>query len=122
MEIVSEEQLNKEKRVLWLSYALFVLFFTAPIGVVISLIRSRRLKAQAGSQAAEEDTITAVCSHHTWLVRTFLVTILVSMMGLGTLYYGVGYVLFTIAAVWWIYRLARGVVGLIETRPMPVWT
>ena len=123
MNNITEPRLQLERRTVWISYILYVLFFTAPVGFVISLIKTRGFKDVAEIQTTgPAEGNTTLLSHHTWLVRTFMVTVALSMMGLGTLYYGVGYILFTFAAIWWIYRLARGVVALIGTKPMPVWS
>jgi uncharacterized membrane protein len=120
---ISEIHWQSERRTLWIAYILYVLFFTAPAGFIISLIKTRGFKDVAEIRGiGQVEGNTTLLSHHTWLARTFVVTAALSMMGLGTLYYGVGYVLFTFAAVWWIYRLARGVVALIGAKPMPVWS
>ncbi len=122
MENPSEETLHEQRRTLWITYLLYLLLFTAPIGFVISLINTRKFKKLTESEvAALPQAVTTLRSHHEWLARTFIASVVVGMMGFGSLYYGIGYVLWGGVGLWWIYRIARGIVSLIGTRPMPVW-
>ncbi|KAF0192954.1 MAG: chaperone protein dnaJ [Gammaproteobacteria bacterium] len=122
MENPSEETLHEQRRTLWIAYLLYLLLFTAPIGFVISLINTRKFKKLTESEvAALPEVLTTLRTHHEWLVRTFIAAVVVGMMGFGSLYYGIGYVLWGGVGLWWIYRIARGIVSLIGTRPMPVW-
>lgn len=112
-----------QRRTLWVAYVLHLLLFTSPVGFVLNLLRLRDFKRLPADEREHlPDALVAVRSHHEWLMRTFMVTTVLAMMGLGSVYYGVGYLVWAIAGVWWIYRLARGIVGLIGARPMPVWT
>lgn len=104
---------------LWLTYLLYALLITAPVGILLSVIKSlqyRRLLKQGERDSAE---VELLLNHYTWLNRTALVTAVLVMTGVGTAYYFFGY-LFGIAAVmWWLYRIGRGVVALIEYKAPP---
>lgn len=123
MNTVLNEHPASQRRALWTAYVLYLLLFTAPVGFIVNLLRLRDFKRLPDAeQATLPEALGVIRSHHEWLMRTFIVTVVLAMIGLGLLYYAVGYLVWGIAALWWIYRLARGVVSLIGTRPMPVWT
>jgi uncharacterized membrane protein len=42
------------------------------------------------------------------------------MAGIGTMYYGVGYVVASAAIVWWFYRVIKGMIAFANHRSMPV--
>lgn len=101
-------------------YALYILFITAPIGLIISAYKVYRFK-----QLAEQSTVpldqeaVLVATHHEWLVRTFIFALVMAMAALGTLYYAFGFVIAGIAVAWWFYRLIRGAAALVAHRNMP---
>lgn len=101
-------------------YALYILFITAPIGLIISAYKVYRFK-----QLAEQSTVpldqeaVLVATHHEWLVRTFIFALVMAMAALGTLYYAFGFVIAGIAVAWWFYRLIRGATALVAHRHMP---
>ncbi len=117
------EHKNAQKLILWISYGFYVLFLTAPIGFVISLLKSREYKPLLSKPEGEErELLEILASHHQWLSTTFLVTFVFAMISAGTFYYGFGIVLAVGTAIWWIYRIGRGIIGLVEHKSMPVWT
>ena len=101
-------------------YALYILFVTAPIGLIISTYKVYRFKQSAEQSTAPLDQeAVLVATHHEWLVRTFIVALVMAMAALGTLYYLFGFVIAGIAAAWWFYRLIRGAAALVAHRDMP---
>ena len=106
---------------LWIAYALHILLFPAALGALINAVMIRVYrKPTLTDDAQHRDYAKMLASHHVWLLRTFLISLFFMAMALGTLYYGVGYLLGIGAVIWWIYRMVRGVVGYVEKRPMPV--
>ena len=135
-----EEFLKSQKRILWLAYllnlllapalvgfvidltSLYVLLIPAILGFVLSiskLFQYRRMPND--SYAAMADDVNIYWGHHLWLFRTFIITIVLSMAALGTVYYGYGYVIAAGAIVWWIYRMVRGIASLFSFHTVPVW-
>ncbi len=101
-------------------YVLYLLFVTAPIGAIISGIkvyRFKKLAEQEGATPSHEQVLAA--THHEWLVRSFIVMVILMMVALGTLAYMVGYAVFWGAVIWWFYRLFRGIGALISHKEMP---
>ena len=61
-------------------------------------------------------------SHFTWMIRTFWWTLLwMVVMALPVmLTLGLFYFLFFIPAIWYLYRMIKGLIYLNDRRPMPV--
>lgn len=58
-------------------------------------------------------------SHHAWMIRSFWWAILWCVLGLVTIFIGVGFVILFVAWVWYVYRHVRGLVALLNGEPMP---
>ncbi len=58
-------------------------------------------------------------SHHSWMIRSFWWAIFWCVVGFVTLIIGVGFVIFFLAWVWYIYRHVRGLLALLNGEPMP---
>lgn len=105
----------------WLAYLLYALFITAPAGALLSVAKGyhyRHLQKQTDSVEAEE--LERLASHCQWLNQTALVTLLLTMMAIGTAYYFFGYLFAVAAVVWWYYRIGRGAKSLYEHRAAPI--
>jgi len=59
-------------------------------------------------------------SHFRWQIRTFWFTLLWLFLGALTFIVVIGYFILTGAAIWLIYRIAKGWIFLAERRPLPV--
>ncbi len=54
-------------------------------------------------------------SHHRWLMRTFWFAVLWALLGSATVFiFGIGYLVLTATAIWFIYRLIRGWLNFSE--------
>lgn len=64
----------------------------------------------------------ALCrSHHRWLMRTFWFGVLWVTLGVLTfLLFGIGYLVWLVSALWFLYRLVRGWLNFSEDKPMYV--
>lgn len=106
---------------LWLTYLLYALFITAPVAALLSIVKAvqyRRLLKQEDRPDAKE--LQMLTDHYDWLNRTLLVTLLLGMMAVGTIYYLFGYLFAAAALVWWVYRIGRGVIALLDYKSPPV--
>ncbi len=104
---------------LGLSYLFYILIFTAPLGCFISYYKMKvyeNIKKNNSTLNAEDELLN---SHHTWLVRTFIFTILMAMAALGTIYYLFGFIIAAVAVGWYFYRLIKGSLLFLGHKPTP---
>lgn len=59
-------------------------------------------------------------SHHTWMLRTFWWTLLWSVISYPLCFILVGFVTYALTGIWWIYRVARGLINYSARQPMPI--
>ena len=105
--------------VLWTTYFLYLLFAPALIGFGINFLVSRFQKKALKQFPVWSENKAIILSHHQWLMRTFIFVSTFIMIGFGTMYYGVGYVIAIAAVVWWFYRVIKGMVAFANHRRMP---
>ena len=105
---------------IWASYGLHLLLIPAILGLIINYFKNRQY-SYIEYEDDSDDTIPVFLlqSHHQWLIRTFNFLLIMFMLAVGTMYYGVGYLIAAAAVIWWFYRMIRGIVSLIIRRPMP---
>lgn len=111
---------TSETSVLVLTYILYVLLITAPIGFFISFYKTMyfRNKEKRGHFLDEEMKLAS--SHYEWLSQTFVLTLLMGMTAIGTAFYFIGYLVGVFAIGYWLIRLGRGVMRLIEHKATPI--
>lgn len=100
-------------------YALYLLIATSPLGLLISLYKLYHFKhavEKGGEQPSPEEVLIA--THHEWLIRTFFMMFIFVGISVGSLYYGIGYIILTAAVIWWYYRVIRGIGALISHHEM----
>ena len=61
---------------------------------------------------------TVYASHFTWQIRTFWYSVLWGALGWLTVWIVIGFLIWGVACVWFIYRIAKGWVRLTEGKPM----
>lgn len=107
---MDEHRINSAKTVAMVVYALqalsFLLGITLIIGVIVSYVKRGDVRG------------TWLESHFRWQIRTFWYSILWTVIGVITSYILVGYVILGIALVWFIYRIIKGWLRLVDHRPM----
>ncbi len=117
----ADQYSNSQKLILWIAYILQILVLPAVFGAAINALKLRQYRRSPVVEDAEHQGESVLfVSHHQWLLRTFLVFMFLIAVAVGTLYYGVGYVVGFGAILWWLYRMARGIIGYAENKPMPV--
>ncbi len=110
--IPADNGTDGERSTLLLAYVLHIMapftFWTAAIiGVVIDHIK------------INETSSEFIRSHHRWLIRTFWWGLLWLVVTTGLMLILIGYLLYFVVAIWWFYRVIRGVLAYVERRPMP---
>lgn len=110
LDQTNDEAIKSAKTLTLVIYGLyaasFFLLFSGLVAVIINYVK----------RSDVQDTIMA--SHFTWQLRTFWWSILWAVLGLLTLAFGIGWLVLVINAVWIIYRLVKGVLRLLDDRPM----
>lgn len=100
-----------ERNILVIAYALHALALvtglSAIAGVIVNHIK------------INETQSPFVRSHHSWLIRTFWWGLLWSVVCTALVWLLIGVFGYFILAVWWIYRIVRGVLAYTERKPMP---
>ena len=84
----------------------FVLLVTAVIGIIINYIKDEDVKG------------TWLESHFEWQKNTFWYGLLWIVLGVLTAFLVVGYVVLGIAAIWLIYRIAKGWIYLVDGKEL----
>ena len=111
-----------QRLIVGLAYVLHILLIPAILAAIINVLKIREYDKPASSQdGGQRDAAKLFESHHKWLLNTFIIALFFTAAGYGTMYYGVGYALVIGAAVWWMYRILRGIVTFAANKPMPVW-
>lgn len=104
---------DQERTTLLIAYVLHVIApFTAWTAAIVGVIIDHIKIGETHNEF--------IRSHHRWLIHTFwwgalwlaISTVLVLLL--------VGYLLYVVVAVWWLYRVVRGGLSFIEKRPMPM--
>lgn len=79
--------------------------FTALVGVVMAYLNRNKIGG-------------FVETHYTWLIRTFWIGILYSLVSLVLMFVGIGFILMIGVAVWVIVRLVKGLQALGRSQPI----
>ena len=105
----------------WLTYVLHMLIITAPIAALINALCIRDYKRHWCEPGAQQnDALLYVTSHHQWMLTTFIVVFLMAMVTIGTIGSGFGLLVAVAAALWWLYRVVKGVAELMHHRAVPL--
>jgi uncharacterized membrane protein len=101
------DPLKTTTRFVYLMQALsFILGVTSVIGVVVNYMRLAEVRG------------TWLESHFVWQIRTFWFQVLWGLVGLVTLVFLVGLLIWAAVYFWTLYRVVKGWLNLAEERPM----
>ena len=108
----SDEKLASLKTLAMVIYALYAvsLFFgvTAVIAIVLNYIKREDVQG------------TWLESHFRWQISTFWWGLLWFVVGWITVFILIGFVVWGVACVWFIYRIAKGWLNLNDNKPLLV--
>jgi uncharacterized membrane protein len=107
----SPSQPDSARTLVFVLYGLYAAAFfttglTAVAGLVIAYLKRESLSG------------TVYRSHADWLIRTFWISLAVSLVGLLLTLLGIGMLLLMAVAVWVIYRLVVGALAVNERKPI----
>lgn len=103
---------GNEKLIAGIAYGLYALglfgvLIPSVIAVIINYIKVN-------------DVSSLYQSHHRWMIRTFWWGLLWVIVGSILVWVFIGWLILAVTAIWWIYRIVRGVLALSENRSLPI--
>ncbi len=110
---VSPQQAEANRSITQVIYALYALSLVSGsiTGLVAIVFNYVKRDEMAG---------TIYQGHFTWQIRTFWYSLLWGAVGWATVWIVVGFFVWAVAGIWFIYRIAKGWVRLIEGKAMYV--
>lgn len=109
--IADEKHIENMRSVAWLTYIAFIAgFVTGGLGFLIGIIAAYLKRGDART--------TVYGSHFDFLIATFWWSIFWGLAGLATIFFLVGIAILIVLPFWVIYRLVRGVLAMVEEKPV----
>lgn len=105
-----QEPLSKLKQLTLIIYVLYALSVFAGISAIAAIIINYLKQGEAQG--------TYLASHFRWQIRTFWYGILWGVIGLITAPIFIGFIVWTVAGLWLVYRLVKGLLNLNDNKPM----
>jgi uncharacterized membrane protein len=93
-----------------LVYILYLASFFVGLTGIIGLVIAYLNRNKAGGY---------VETHYTWLIRTFWIGLLFSLISALLMFVGIGFLLFFAVAIWVVVRLVKGLMALGKSQPIP---
>lgn len=107
-----EEQMASLKTLATVIYGLYALSLFAGITAIVAIV--------LGYIKIDDARGTWLESHFVWQIRTFWWGVLWAVLGLLTAVILIGWLIWGVACVWVIYRIAKGWLNLNDNKPMPL--
>lgn len=107
---INTQDMKSRRTLTLIIYALQGLSFVVGITSLIAIIMNYVKRA--------EMTGTWLESHFRWQIRTFWYGLLWSVVGIALMWVVVGTFVLFVNAAWVIYRIVRGVLNLLDNKPM----
>ena len=104
---------NSDQRLIALiAYGLYALALFGPLVPSVAAVIINYLKA--------DDSLPLYRSHHQWMIRTFWWALLWCVIGGVLVLILIGWAVLVAVWVWWLYRMLRGFLALLDNRaPTP---
>lgn len=99
-----------QKLIAGITYALHALGILGTVVPVIVAIVVNYIKA--------DDSLPLYQLHHRWMIRTFWWGLLWAVVGTALIIVLIGWAILFVVFVWWIYRLVKGFLALMDDRPV----
>lgn len=104
---------NSQRQLVIIIYALYgAAFFLGGIPAIVAIIINH-IKRQ-------EIKDPMLVSHFVWQIRTFWISLGLGLLGAVSTFIGIGFIIIFAVALWNIYRLVRGVLNILDNKPMPI--
>src|SRR5262245_12262702 len=109
---VSPQQADANRSITQVIYALYALSIVSGITYIVAIIFN---------YVKKDDVVGTIYeSHFTWQIRTFWYSLLWGCLGWVTVWIIVGFFVWAVAGIWFIYRIAKGWLRLTEGKAMYV--
>lgn len=107
MSQVDEKSLKTLTTVIYALYGVSIFFgLTAIVAIIMNYVKKDDVQG------------TLFESHFRWQIRTFWFGMLWMLLAGLTMFVGVGFILFPIAVIWFIYRVVKGFMYLNDGKAM----
>lgn len=107
----NSQALDRLRTLVLVAYGCFALgWFLGGVPVIAGLILLYLKRDDAAGTVYE--------SHFTWLIRTFWMGLLLGVIGAITFVLLVGWFVLVTACIWFLYRLIKGGLALMEQKPI----
>ncbi len=110
--IVDSKELQSAKTVTMVVYGLYALSLLIGISCIVAIVINYIKKEDVAGTWLE--------SHFRWQIRTFWFSVLWGVLGAITVFILIGWVIWSVAAIWYIYRIVKGWLRLSEGKAMYV--
>lgn len=108
----TDPQFSSQRQLVIIIYALYgAAFFLGGIPAIVAIIINYLKRNEI------QDPMLA--SHFTWQIRSFWIAVGLALLGAATTFIGIGFIILFATAIWNIYRLVRGVLNILDNKPMP---
>ena len=109
-DVVSAEAIKSRRTLTMVVYILqalsFVVGITGLIAIIINYVKRSDMQG------------TWLASHFRWQIRTFWFGLLWGLLGVVLTTVWVGFIILFANFIWVVYRIVRGVLALIDNKPM----
>ena len=95
-----------------IAYAVYILYLTSFIFPVLPIL------AVILAYIFENDAQSYLKSHYQYLIRSFWLLLLYSIISILTIFILIGIILSALCAIWWIIRLVKGLKSLMHKEPI----
>jgi uncharacterized membrane protein len=108
----ADNKLESLKTLTTVIYALYALSMFAGISAIVAIVLNYIKIDDARGTWLE--------SHFSWQIRTFWWSVVWAVVGGLTVFILIGFVVWGVAFVWFVYRIAKGWLNLNDGKPMPL--
>lgn len=96
-------------QVAMITYVLFLAGMLIPFTPIVAIIMCYVNRGTASPFLA---------SHYTWMIRTFWIGLLYSLIAVVTMFIFIGFLLIFVVIVWYLVRLIKGLMALNNRQPI----
>ncbi|MDF1484735.1 hypothetical protein PY257_05970 [Ramlibacter sp. H39-3-26] len=108
----TDEQLASLRQLTLVIYILYAFAWVTGLTAIVAIVINYVKREDAAGTLYE--------SHFTWQIRTFWWSIVWGVVGVITIWVGIGFVVFFVLFIWMIYRLVKGLLYWNDRKPLPV--